>query len=55
MLNLTDNRIGKEGTKDLANALQINRTLTTLNLARNNISYEGTNYLAKALQMNEVS
>ena len=53
-LNLGSNKIGTEGAKALAKALETNKTLTTLNLWGNEIGPEGAKALAKALETNKI-
>eukprot|EP00984_Skeletonema_dohrnii_P008654 scaffold3211_cov91-Skeletonema_dohrnii-CCMP3373.AAC.7 len=52
MLDLLDNKIGKEGAIALAEALKENTTLTTLTLGWNGIDKEGAIALAEALKEN---
>ena len=52
-LNLYENKIGDEGAKALAEALQENQTLTSLVLWDNKIGDEGGKALLEALQKNQ--
>ena len=52
-LDLSLNQIGPEGAKHLAEALQVNNTVTTLNLWNNDIEDEGAKHFAGALQAND--
>lgn len=44
ILDLSDNHIGTEGVKDIANS-QTLQNLTSLNLSRNNIGENGASYI----------
>ncbi|CAF5226643.1 unnamed protein product, partial [Rotaria magnacalcarata] len=52
MLTLEVNHIDHEGVKNLANALESNKTLAVLNLRWNQIGNQGVQYLANALKNN---
>jgi len=52
-LNLTNNDIGDDGTRALAEALPRNQALQTLNLGRNEIGDDGARALAEALPRNQ--
>jgi len=52
--DLRQNRIGVEGAKALASALEVNRVLTSCSLAVNRIGDEGAKALASALEVNRV-
>eukprot|EP00029_Vermamoeba_vermiformis_P005289 TRINITY_DN1793_c0_g1_i4.p1 TRINITY_DN1793_c0_g1~~TRINITY_DN1793_c0_g1_i4.p1 ORF type:complete len:603 (-),score=117.67 TRINITY_DN1793_c0_g1_i4:86-1840(-) len=51
-LNLEGNKIGAEGARYLAAALEKNSSITQLSLARNNMGDKGAQYLAAALEKN---
>lgn len=51
-LNLSRNQIAAEGLIALADALKVNRSITTLNLAQNNIREGGIVDLVEALKVN---
>lgn len=53
LLNLSANRINAEGAQRLAEALEVNSTITSLSLRGNNIRSEGTMCFAKALLKNQ--
>ena len=46
-LNLLNTRLGKEGGKPIAKALEANKTLTSINLLKNGFSMETSQALAK--------
>ncbi|CAM4892110.1 unnamed protein product [Rotaria socialis] len=52
-LDISSNKIGADGAKQLANALANNKTLTTLNLLFNEIGEDGAKHLADALANNK--
>ena len=59
MRSLEDNKVGAEGAKALASALEVNKVLTSLNLAGSyfdgaKIGDEGAAALAAALKVNAV-
>src|SRR5205085_280383 len=45
-LNLSDNRIGNEGIKELCNVLRTNRSLKSLDLSSNRIGDDGALHIA---------
>merc|ERR1712060_629137 len=51
---LSSNSIGPEGAKAIAEALEVNRVLTSCDLMLNNIGVEGAKALASALEVNRV-
>jgi Ran GTPase-activating protein (RanGAP) involved in mRNA processing and transport len=51
-ISLHNNRIGNEGVAALANALQVNTSLTCIQLASNRIGNKGAAALADGLQVN---
>lgn len=52
VLNLQGNDIHRQGAQNLANALKVNTTLTSLSLADNSIGKGGGMAFAETLQIN---
>ncbi|KAH3764809.1 leucine-rich repeat protein [Pelomyxa schiedti] len=53
LLNLDDNNLGPEGTRHIAEALKVNRSLDTLSLASNRIGAQGTRFIFDGLAANK--
>ena len=51
-INLSDNSIGNEGARAIAQSLEKNCTLTSINLSDNSIGNEGAKAIAQALKTN---
>jgi hypothetical protein len=52
-INLYRNQIGAEGASLLANALEVNTSVTAIEIGLNGIGVEGASVLADALKLNE--
>ena len=52
MLYMSNNNIGVEGAKAIAEALKVNKSITELYLWNNNIGDEGAKAIAEALKVN---
>lgn len=53
-INLTNNKIGDDGAKAIAEMLKINKTLALVNLSYNGIGFEGAKAIVESLLNNKV-